>query len=103
MLHVKTPLVFPVVFGLFGLLLVYVTLDLLFGLVHRSTLTLPHSAVSDIRLNIGMQTTAGRSQPYYDIELVMSRGKNISAGKYIRNKREAEWIAARMRARLASG
>ena len=117
MLEVGAPLFFPIVFGLFDLLLLTLLLDLFFGtstviidatriqirrrvLLYTSTVDLPHEAIADVNLKIGMQSTAGRATPYYDIQLLTTKDKKIDAGKYIRSKREAEWVAHRIRERL---
>jgi hypothetical protein len=39
-------------------------------------------------------------RPYYDVVLVTTKGKQIAAGRWIRNKREAEWLAASMKNEL---
>jgi hypothetical protein len=97
-------------------ILIFITLDLLFGRwrialdgehvsVNRSLLFYDWSArisaanVQDVRVAIGM--TSGR-QAYYDVKLVAG-GRDITAGKYIRKKHEAEWIASRIRQRLGIG
>jgi hypothetical protein len=115
MIHIHTPFFFPIVFGLFGLLLVWITLDLFFGAsavriapdginVHRSLL-LFHSDrrispddIDDVRLKIGMQSTGGTGEPYYEIDIALKDGKSVTAGQYLRSKREAEWIASQIRA-----
>ena len=40
------------------------------------------------------------SRPYYDVVLVTTKGKQIPTGRWIRNKREAEWLAATMKEEL---
>jgi hypothetical protein len=104
---VKAPLLFPIVFGLFGVLLVYITLQLWFAVsrvtVNASTVavasgylspgsenTLTTSEISDVSTAIGMQ--AG-STPYYDVVIALKNGKKVVAGRSVRNKHEAEWLA----------
>ncbi len=106
MLHVGAPLLFPIVFGLFQLLLLYMVLELWLGVarvtvdstavtVARGYLTpmreRRYSAgeISEVTTKIGMQA-GGR--PYYDLVLVRTNGKRITAGGSIRDKREAEWL-----------
>jgi hypothetical protein len=120
MLDLDAPLIFPIMFGLFAVLLVMIMLDLFFGtstvsidgervtilrrlLLYRSSIDLPRDAVADVQLKIGMQTTAGRARPYYDIQLVTTRDRKITAGKFLRSKREAEWVAARIRSAALGG
>lgn len=47
--------------------------------------------IADVRTKIGMQ--AGGSA-YYDLVLVRTDGRSVTAGHGIRDKREAEWLAA---------
>jgi hypothetical protein len=117
-IHIRAPLLVPIVLSLFGLILVYLTLDLLFGsslvrigadgvtiqqrlLLFRSEQRLPGADISDVRLKIGMQSGSGAGQPYYNLEIVTRDGKSITAGKYLRSKREAEWLVSRIRERVA--
>ena len=119
MLKLGAPLIFPIFFGLFAFLLVLLLFDLFFGtstvtidgrrinirrrvLLYRSEHDLPHEAVADVNLKIVMQSNGGRATPYYDIQVVTTSGKKITAGKYLRSKREAESLAARIRERLHS-
>jgi hypothetical protein len=57
----------------------------------------PCSTVSDLRLNIGMQTGGAEGTPYYDIQLVCRDGRNRNAGGQIPNKREAVWLMNQMK------
>jgi hypothetical protein len=114
MLYLKAPMVFPIVFGLFELLLLIGTLQLWLGVsrvtADRAALLIAHGyiypgreqkivsgEINTVTTRIGMQ--AG-SQPYYDVIAVRKSGKQIAAGRWIRNKREAEWLAATMRTAL---
>jgi hypothetical protein len=108
MLHLRAPLLFPIVFGLFQLLLLIGVLQLWLEVsrvaaepgsvsVARGYLfpageqKIPSGEVAEITTRIGMQ--AG-SRPYYDVMISTKGGKRIIAGRSIRNKREAEWLAA---------
>ncbi len=114
LIHVKAPLLFPIVFGLFGLLLIYGTLQLWLGVsrvtVNASTVAVASGYISpgsdrsltapeiaDISTAIGMQ--AG-STPYYDVVIVLKNGKKVIAGRSVRDKREAEWLALTMKKAL---
>jgi hypothetical protein len=114
LIHFKVPLLFPIVFGLFGLLLVYGTLELWLGVsrvtVNASTVavasgylspgrerSLAASEIADISTTIGMQ--AGTT-PYYDVVIVRKNGKKVIAGRSVRDKREAEWLAITMKKSL---
>ncbi len=109
------PLLFPIVFGAFDLLLLYVVLALWLGttFIHADHDGLkvtsgllgigrpreaPAAGVSSISPAISM--TAG-STPYYGLEVVTSEGKKFSAGIGIRDKREAEWLASQIQEALA--
>lgn len=117
LIHFKAPLLFPIVFGLFGLLLVYGTLQLWLGVsrvsVDAGTLAvatgylspgrdriLAASEIADISTAIGMQ--AG-STPYYDVVIFRKNGKKVIAGRSVRDKREAEWVAKTMKNALGLG
>jgi hypothetical protein len=114
LIHVKAPLLFPIVFGLFGLLLIYGTLQLWLGVsrvtVNTNTVavasgyispgrerSLSAGEITDISTSIGMQ--AG-STPYYDLAIVLKNGKKVIAGRSVRDKREAEWLAITMKRAL---
>jgi hypothetical protein len=114
LVHFKAPLLFPIVFALFGLLLVYGTLQLWLGVsrvtVNSSTVTVasgylsPGSGrsvtaaeIADISISIGMQ--AGTT-PYYDVAIGLKNGKKVIAGRSVRDKREAEWLAITMKKTL---
>jgi hypothetical protein len=107
LIHFKAPLLFPIVFGLFGLLLVYGTLQMWLGVsrvvVEAGTVavasgyispgrerTLTTREIGDVITAIGMQ--AG-STPYYDVVILRKDGKKVIAGRAVRDKREAEWLA----------
>jgi hypothetical protein len=105
--HYHAPLIFPIVFGLFQLLLVWITLQLWLGL-SRVTATagtllvdsglgwtgkeqsLPAGTIADVTTAIGMQ--AGGT-PYYDVVIRQKDGKKVIAGRAVRDKLEAEWLA----------
>ncbi|NIR44239.1 MAG: hypothetical protein GWN99_08935 [Gemmatimonadetes bacterium] len=105
------PIIFPIVFGLFGLLIGYavVTAWLLTthviaeasGIWIRSGLLgfggvrhIPADDIDDITLDIGSR--AG-NRSYYDIKIQRANGKRVYAGRAIPDRREAEWLIERMR------
>ena len=108
------PLVFPLVFGAFGLLLAAFVLDAWLT-VTRVTVGDGRVAVasgwlapsrekvvtagemSDVTTRIGAQ--AGGTV-YYDVMVMTTAGKRVAAGRGIRDKREAEWLAATIKAAL---
>jgi hypothetical protein len=115
MVLLKAPIIFPIVFGLFSVLLIWAALDLWLGVsrvtagdgtvsVASGLLTagrerrVPSPEVAEVVTRIGMQ--AG-STPYYDVVVVRRDGKKIVAGRGIRDKREAEWVAGLIRQSVA--
>jgi hypothetical protein len=114
LVHYKAPLLFPVVFGLFELLLLWMSLQLWLG-VSRVTAepgklllakgigspggehTLPSAEVADVIAAIGMQAGA---IPYYDVVVRQKDGKKVTAGRSVRDKHEAEWLAVTIKRAL---
>jgi hypothetical protein len=115
-MYFRAPLVFPIVTGFFGVLILIGALDLWLGVsrvaVDSGTLTwatgylvagrertLHGSEIADVIASIGMQ--AGTTV-YYDVTVVQKKGKKIKVGRSVRDKREAEWLAAAVKTALAS-
>ena len=111
MVLLGAPLVFPIVFGLFAILLIWAVLDQWLGvsrvtagdgavrvatglITARRERLVPCPEVAEVVTRIGMQ--AGGT-PYYDIVVVRRDGKKVVAGRGIRDKREAEWVAGLIR------
>jgi hypothetical protein len=110
MTRLHAPILFPVAFGLFDLLLGWFALGLWcevtrlgvdasgarvasgLGAPGKARLV-PRDAIADVRIAIGMtaSTTA-----YYDLRLVTTDGRAVTVGGGIRHKREAEWLAAQV-------
>jgi hypothetical protein len=105
------PFFFPLIFGLVDLLIIYWTLWMWLGIsvvtangdrvtVARGLLfasgTRHHDARSmrGVHVKVGMQSG---NTPFYRILFEDDRGKRIRAGWGIRDKREAEWLAQRLR------
>ena len=109
-------MLFPIVFGAFGVLLFFAAIELWFSTtrvviesgkvrITRSTLgisstkEIPFSEIGQIKPGIGMQqsqTATQSAKAYYDIEIHPKIGKKLKAGRNIRNKREAEWIVTQL-------
>lgn len=102
------PLFFPILFGAFGLLPLYGALDLWFGVSRVSAgreavkvasgwisplreRIYPAADITGVKVRIGMQA-GGRA--YYDIKLTRNGRPEVAVGRGIRDKREAEWLAA---------
>jgi hypothetical protein len=115
MLSAGAPGFLIVVFALFGLLILWGVLELWLrvtrvtadaGTVVLSSgyllpareRRLPMSEIADVKAKIGMQ--AGGA-PYYDLVLVGTDGRSVTAGHALRDKREAEWLAATLKQALA--
>jgi hypothetical protein len=115
-LFFHAPLIFPIFFGAFGLLLLIIVLDQWLGvtrvlagrdgvtvakglIVPYRERTLRPSEVAEVTTRIGTQ--AGRSA-YYDITIVTTAGKHVTAGDGIHDKHEAEWLAAAVQSALRS-
>jgi hypothetical protein len=117
------PLLFPIVFAFFCVLMLVFVVDVLFtsmrvviedGKVRvvrstfglRSAKEIPYSDVSDIKLKIGMQqqqTMTQTAKAYYDIEIHRQSGRKVAVGRSIPSKREAEWLAEQMLLQIARG
>jgi hypothetical protein len=112
--YLGAPLLFPIVTALFGILIVFLALELWLKVsrvtVNGSALTiasgyltpgrertLTAGEIADVVSAIGMQ--AGKTV-YYDVIIRRKDGKKITAGSSVRDKREAEWLAATIRKSL---
>lgn len=110
-MYFRAPIVFPIVTGLFGLLILSSVLDLWLEVarvnVDAGTLTwargylspgrersLRVSDIADVIASIGMQ--AGTTL-YYDVVVVRRDGKKFKVARSVRDKREAEWVAERIK------
>jgi hypothetical protein len=112
---VDAPFIFPIVFGFFNVLLFMVVLELFFGstvlVLGRERVVVRHSLFrtketvlrrDEIASAAAKIAAQGGGRPYYEIEVRTAGGKKISAAKYIRSKREAEWVAAQIRGAIDS-
>jgi len=108
------PLIFPIAFGLFALLLFYITVQMWFGttrvgisgselLVQDGYLgggavrKFAFAELASIDSRIAGQQGNGTGTPYYDIELHLRSGKKVTLGRTIRNKQEVDWLIGEMR------
>jgi hypothetical protein len=115
-LYLEVPIAFPIIFAVFGILLVIGMLDLWLGVskvtVDRGMLTVatgyvypgkervvPASEISDVATIISMKSG---TTLYYDIAVVRKNGKKLRAGRAVRDKREAEWLALTIKNALGS-
>jgi hypothetical protein len=115
LIHLGAPLVFPLVFGAFDILLLWFLLHMWAGetrvtvddsgvLIHPrfplsgSSTALPPGRITDVRLRIGMQSGAS---VYYNLELVQARGRGVTLPAFLRNRRDAERVAVMMKQTIA--
>jgi hypothetical protein len=113
-IYLKAPLLFPIVTGLFGILIAVFAMELWLKvsrvIVGKGTLTvasgylapgrertLTAAEVADVIPAIGMQ--AGKTV-YYDVVIRKKNGRKVTAGHSVRDKREAEWLAATIKQSL---
>ena len=111
MVHLAAPVLLSGVFGLFGLLFLYILLQLAFGnarilittgsvTVHNglgpisSTTTIPSGEIESVAATIGMQSGAS---VMYSVTLTRRGGKRLVVRAALREKHDAVWIASRIR------
>jgi len=108
------PFIFPIAFGAFTLLLLYITVQMWLGttrvgvsgsevLVQDGYLgsgtvrRFPFTELASISSRIASQQGDGTGTAYYDIELHLRSGKKVTLGRTIRNQQEVEWLMDEMR------
>jgi hypothetical protein len=113
-LYLHAPIIFPVVTALFGLLLMILVLEAWLRAsrvtVDAGTVTvasgylqagrersIADGEIAAVTAEIGMQY--GKTL-YYDVIIRRKDGKKVAAGRSVRDKREAEWLAATIRKSL---
>lgn len=112
------PRFFVLLFALFAIPLFLYTLELFFGsssvtlaadrvIVRRKLFgskehVLRRADIAAVETKIGTHTSGSSPRPYYDVEVRTQEGKKIAAAKFIRSKREAEWVAAQIRGAVDS-
>ncbi len=117
MLAVGAPAFMAVVFGLFGLLILWGVLELWLRVTRitadAGTVVVasgylaparerryPMAEIAEVTSKIGMQ--AGET-PYYDLVLVRTDGKRVTIGHGIRDKREAEYLVGLLGKAIGKG
>jgi hypothetical protein len=115
-MYFRAPVVFPIITGLFGILILMGVLDLWLEVSRVSAdagaltwatgylfpgreRTLGSSEIADVKASIGMQAGA---TVYYDVVAVRKAGKKIKLGRSLRHKHEAEWLAQTLKNALGS-
>jgi hypothetical protein len=59
--------------------------------------TIAASEIADLQLKITAQQGGETGTPYYSLQAVLTSGRTVTLGENVRNKEEAEWLAAEMR------
>src|SRR5205085_3555117 len=109
----SAPMIFPIAFGFFALLLIYITAQLWMGatrvgigqgvLVQDGLLgggkvrRFEFPELGSIASKISAQQGGGSGTPYYNIELNLRNGKTVTLGRTIGNKQEVDWLVDEMR------
>ena len=110
-LYLHAPIIFPIVTAVFGLLLLFGAFELWLKVskvtVGAGTVTvasgylypgrqrsLAAGEIAGVTADIGMQQG---TTPYYNVVIRRKDGKKLTAGNSVRDKREAEWLAATIR------
>ena len=116
-IFMHAPIIFPVVFGFFDLLLLMGAAQLWLGtsrvIIDSTHLRVqsgllgggkwhefPKSQILDIQAVITAQQGGSTGTPYYDIRLLQTEHQNVTLGRTIRDKDEAEWLVAEMKKAL---
>jgi len=110
------PFIFPLVFSVFEVVLIYAAMQLWMGtssvvigsgvLRVRSgfldggiTREIPFAQITAVQTAITAQQGQATGTPYYDIQL-LADSERITLGKTIRDKHEAEWLVSEMKRRI---
>ncbi len=106
LVYLGAPILFPIVFGAFAVLIAIGVFQMWFGITRlelsKETIKvtsglifaprvrqLNADVVSDVKYRVGMQSG---NTPYYKIVIEGRDGTNVVAGRGIKNKREVEWL-----------
>ena len=117
MVLLHAPIIFPIVFGFFDLLLLMgaaqmwlatsrVVIDSTHVRVQSGLFgsgkwrEFPKTQILDIQAVITAQQGGSDGTPYYDIRLLQTEHQNTTLGRTIRDKNEAEWLVAEMKKAL---
>jgi hypothetical protein len=113
MIAVHAPFFFPILFSLFGLIVLFAIVDGLFGrsvirasrtalTVRRAypfglgtTRTFDPSQIESVSSNLALASQSAASM--YTVDLTLTGGEHVQAAKAIRDRSDAEMLAARVR------
>jgi len=110
----RAPFIFPAAFGLFALLLLYISVQMWLGttrvgigngalIVQDGFLgggkirRLAFSEFASISSKITSQQGDASGTPYYDIELNLRTGRKVTLGRTLKKKQEVDWLMEEMR------
>jgi hypothetical protein len=113
MVVIRVPIAIPIICGLIAILLIFSTLDLFFEsrtillgprdvTVTRRMLSKTEKVIAYADIESAKAVLIGTGQgarPYYRVDIRTKAGKRIKAAKNIHSKREADWVASRIKAR----
>lgn len=117
MIVLHAPVIFPIAFGFFDLLLLtgaaqlwLVSSRVIIDSTHVRVQTglfgggkwreFQKSQILDIQATITAQQGGASGTPYYDIRLLQTEHQNVTLGRTIRDKDEAEWLVSEMKKAL---
>jgi hypothetical protein len=112
--RVRAPFIFPLAFGGFSLLLLYINVQMWLGttrvtignglvrlqagLLGGGKVTqITFADIASIGSKIRAQQGGGTGTPYYDIELTQKNGRKLTLGRTLRSQQETEWLVEEMR------
>jgi hypothetical protein len=110
----RAPIIFPLAFGFFTLILAYAVMQMWLGttrigiggsalLVQDGYLgggkvrRFEFAELGSINSRITAQQGGGNGTPFYSIELTLRSGKKVVLGRTIRNEQEVNWVVNEMR------
>lgn len=109
----RVPIVIPIGFGIIAILLILHTLELFFEsrtillgahdvtvrrlLLAKTERIIPYSDIASAKAVTSV--TGHGARPYYHVDIETTAGKTFQAATNIHSKREAEWVASRIKAR----
>jgi hypothetical protein len=114
LVEAHSPIIFPLAFGFFVLILFYVSVQMWLGttrvgigggelLVQDGFLgggkirRFAFGEIASVSSAIKSQQGGGTGTPYYDIELSLRNGRKVTLGRTLPNKREVDWLVAEFR------
>lgn len=117
LVHLHAPFIFPLGFGFFTFLLLYITMEMWLGttrvIIGNGVLSVQDGLlgggkvkqfrlgeIATISSKINAQQGGGTGTPYYDIEVVLRNGRKRTLGRTLRDKQETDWLVDEMRRQL---